>query len=364
MAAIAAQMQGALAERKPGGIGFVGMQEWASADTILPELLYDQFGDVSVFETQYDSMRAMVDCKLERAGERGLWFGVNLGDWLAPGAGMAWAAQHNGPVSGAFMVNDLRIMVRAANLLGHADDTARYGAALERAREAYRAAYVGEDGRLTDFYQGAAVMALALVFDREQDAEMWRAIFDQLVCDVRERGMQTGFFSTEHLLDVLVEGGEERLAFDVLFSEDCPGWLYEVARGATTIWEKWDAIRPDGTVNEDVAEGQGGENMVSFNHYAFGSVGGFLYRYVLGIRPLEPGFARVLVEPHVDARLGHAEGAYRSRAGEIRVAWAFEGDDASTVTFDITVPAPALIRLPDGTEHEVSPGTYHYEVRI
>ena len=362
MSAMAAQMQSALAERKPGGIGFVGMQEWASADTILPELLYEQFGDISAFETQYESMRAMVDCKLERAGERGLWFGVNLGDWLAPGADMAWAAQHNGPVSGAFMVNDLRIMVRAAELLGRADDAARYGAALERARAAYRAAFIGEDGRLTDFYQGAAVMALALVLDREQDAEVWRVIFNQLVDDVRARGLQTGFFSTEHLLDVLVEGGEEKLAFGVLLSEDCPGWLYEVARGATTIWEKWDAIRPDGTVNEDVAEGQGGENMVSFNHYAFGSVGGFLYCYVLGIRPLEPGFARVLVEPHVDARLGHAEGTYRSRAGEIRVAWAF--GEGGAVSFDITVPAPALIRLPDGAEHDVAPGTYRYEVRI
>lgn len=364
MAALAAQMQGALAERKPGGIGFVGMQEWASADTILPELLYEQFGDVSAFETQYDSMRAMVDCKLERAGERGLWFGVNLGDWLAPGADMGWAAQHNGPVSGAFMVNDLRIMVRAAKLLGREDDAARYGAALDRARAAYRAAFVGEDGRLTDFYQGAAVMALALALDREQDAEARRAIFAQLVEDIRSHGMQTGFFSTEHLLDVLVEGGEEQLAFDVLLSEDCPGWLYEVARGATTIWEKWDAIRPDGTVNEDVAEGQSGENMVSFNHYAFGSVGGFLYRYVLGIRPLEPGFARVLVEPHVDARLGHAEGTYRSRAGEIRVAWAFGDGDAGAVSFDIAVPTPSIIRLPDGAEHEVVSGTYHYDVSV
>lgn len=168
-------------------------------------------------------------------------------------------------------------------------------------------------------------MALALVLDRGRDADAWSAVFAQLVDDVRENGMQTGFYATEHLLPVLVEGGEERLAFDVLLSGDCPGWLYQVEHGATTIWERWDAIRPDGTVNEERPSDQSSGNMVSFNHYAFGSVGEFLYRYVLGIRPLEPGFARVLVEPHADARLGHAEGSYRSRAGEIRVAWEFKG---------------------------------------
>lgn len=346
----------------PAGVGFMQMQEWASADTIMPELIYDQFGDRTAFEAQYDSMRAMVDCKLKHAGDAGLWFGVNLGDWLAPGHDIAWAAQHSAPVSCAFMVNDLRIMVRAAELLGHDGDAATYRGHLERAHGAYRAAFLDEDGRLKDFYQGAAVMALALVLDRERDADAWQAVFAQLVDDVRENGMQTGFYATAHLLPVLVEGGEERLAFDVLFSTDCPGWLYQVEHGATTIWERWDAIRPDGTVNEERTSDQSSENMVSFNHYAFGSVGEFLYRYALGIRPLEPGFTSVLIEPHVDARLGHAEGSYRSRAGDIRVAWELAADGALTV--EVEVPAPAVVRLPDGTEHEAEPGSHRYAVRL
>ena len=343
----------------PAGVGFMQMQEWASGDTIIPELLYDQFGDISVLETQYESMRAMVECKLGHAGDAGLWFGVNLGDWLAPGRDIAWAAQHSAPVSCAFMVNDLRIMVRAAELLGHDGDAERYGIAYARARAAWKAAFLDDDGRLKEFYQGAAVMALALVLDRDavDEARAWKEVFAQLVEDVRTHGMQTGFYATQHLLPVLVDGGEERLAFDLLLSEDCPGWLYEVERGATTIWERWDAIRPDGTVNEDSTSDQSDENMVSFNHYAFGSVGEFFYRYVLGIRPLEPGFARVLIEPHVDARLGHAEGSYRSRAGEIRVAWRCEEEAAS---FEIETSAPALVRLPGGIEHEVGPGVHRF----
>ena len=341
----------------PAGVGFIGMQEWASADTILPALLFEHYGDRRALVEQYESMCAMVDCKLRQAGEKGLWFGANLGDWLAPGHDIAWAAQHNAPVSGAFMVNDLRIVARVAAYLGYGDDAARYREALARAQAAYRAAFLEEDGRLKDFYQGAAVMALALVLDRADDAGAWSAVFAQLVESLRARGIQTGFYATEHLLPVLVEGGEERLAFDLLLTEDCPGWIFEVNQGATTIWERWDAIRPDGTVNEERTSDQSSENMVSFNHYAFGSVGAFLYRYVLGIRPLEPGFARVLVEPHVDVRLGHAEGSYRSRAGEIRVAWALKGDELAV---EATLPVPGIIRLPDGAEHMVEKGVHRF----
>lgn len=102
-------------------------------------------------------------------------------------------------------------------------------------------------------------------------------------------GIGTGFFATAQLLPLLADHGQEKLAFDLLLQENCPGWMYQVDRDATTIWERWDAVRPDGTVNE---EDQNGSNMVSFNHYAFGAVGEFYYRYILGIQPAEPGFAK------------------------------------------------------------------------
>lgn len=138
-------------------------------------------------------------------------------------------------------------------------------------------------------------------------------------------------------------------------NEECPGWLYQVNRGATTTWERWDALRPDGTVNE---EKMSDDNMVSFNHYSFGSVGEFYYRYILGIQPLEPGYAKIALRPFVDARLGAAEGRYRSRAGEIKSAWLVDGE---TVTVRVTVPAPAELILPDGTVRELMPGSYEFE---
>ena len=100
-----------------------------------------------------------------------------------------------------------------------------------------------------------------------------------------------------------MEAGEQKLAYDVLLQENCPGWMYQVKCGATTTWERWDALKPDGTVNEEKMAGSG-ENMVSFNHYAFGSVGEFYYQYILGIRPEKPGFAKLHFAPYPDERLG------------------------------------------------------------
>ena len=351
----------------PTGIGFVTMQGWGNACTIVPELLYDQFGCLDAVAEQYDSMRTFVDCELSRAGNKHLWCAPNLGDWLTLGRDVKYMAMHNGPVSNAFLVNDLRILVRAAELLGHGGDAAHYAAELEQVRAAYIKKYVtrglfGRDQpRLAEDYQGAYIMTLALVIPRNgEHAKLWRALFSRLVEKIRREGMQTGFFSTQHLLPLLVEGGEERLAFDLLLQPECPGWMYEVNRGATTIWERWDALRPDGSVNEDSTT-KGGNNMVSFNHYAFGSVGEFLYRYVLGIEAAEPGFSRVLVQPHVDARLGHAEGSYLSRAGKIASAWTVDGSRAS---FDIEVPVASRVLLPNGETHEVEAGTHHFTCEI
>ena len=186
--------------------------------------------------------------------------------------------------------------------------------------------------------------------------ELWDRVFLKLLEKLRAEGMQTGFFATEHLLPLLADHGQAALAYDLLLSERCPGWLYQVQRGATTTWERWDALRPDGTVNEDRMSS---DNMVSFNHYAFGSVGEFYYRYILGIRPLEPGFVKVLIAPVPDPRLRHAKGSYMSRAGLVRSAWKYQKDK---IVFDVTVPTAAEIRLPDGQVHQVEPGTYRYEI--
>lgn len=335
----------------PAGIGFMTMLGWGNCNCIVPEQLYWQYGDDTLLRTQYESMKTWMECEIRHMGDANLWMGVSLGDWLALGKDIAFMAMHNGPVSNAFVVNDLRIMAWAAEYMGEPDNAKRYAEQLEKSRAAYLAAFVGEDGTMKDDYHGAYVMALQFVIPQ---GELWDKVFVNLVRKLKEEGMLTGFFATQHLLPLLAGHGEAKLAYDLLLQPECPGWMYQVQRGATTSWERWDALRPDGTVNE---EDQNGSNMVSFNHYSFGSVGEFYYRYILGIRPAAPGFAKVRIAPVVDARLGSVEGSYLSRAGEIKVAWQVGAGKAS---LQITVPAESEIDLPDGTRYNVGPGSYQY----
>lgn len=346
--------------RGPEGIGFMSMLGWGNAVTILPYMMWQQYGTAKYLKEQYESMKLHVDCEIRHmgegpAGKKNLWISPSLGDWLAPGRDVGYMAMHNGPVSNSFIVNDLRILSETAKLLGQEEDEKRYRRQLADTREAYLKAFVKEDGRMEDDYQGAYVMALRFVIP---EGGLWDACFAHLVEKIRAEGMQTGFFATEHLLPLLADHGQEKLAFDLLLNEQCPGWLYQVNCGATTTWERWDALRPDGTVNESRMSG---DNMVSFNHYSFGSVGEFYYRYILGIRPLEPGYAKVKLRPFVDARLGSVQGGYRSRAGEIRVAWRTEGDN---VELSVTTPTETELTLPDRTMQTLSAGSYQFFVKM
>ena len=317
----------------------------------MPEQLYWQYGDDTPLKEQYDSMKTLVECGIRHMGEQNLWLAPNLGDWLAPGRVIRFMAMHNGPVSNSFIVNDLRIMVWAARHLNRTEDEARYADQLQKTRAAYEKAFVNADGTMTDDYQGAYVMALAYVLE---PGALWDSVFEKLVEKLRAEGIGTGFFATAQLLPLLADHGQEKLAFDLLLQENCPGWMYQVDRDATTIWERWDAVRPDGTVNE---EDQNGSNMVSFNHYAFGAVGEFYYRYILGIQPAEPGFAKARIRPLVDERLGSVKGRYNSRAGQFLVDWCIKDH---TAAISIQTPVPAQVILPDGTEHSVPAGQYAY----
>ena len=337
----------------PAGVGFLTMLGWGNCVTIVPEMLYWQYGDDEPLRRQYDSMKAHVECEIRHMGgllgKKDLWIAPNLGDWLSPGKDVNYMAMHNGPVSNSFILNDLRIMVWAAKYLGKKEDAARYAAQLERTRAAYLKAFVKADGGMKDDYQGAYIMALKHAIPA---GALWDKTFSTLVEKLKAEGIQTGFFATEHLLPMLAEHGQAALAYNLLLQTNCPGWMYQVERGATTIWERWDSLRPDGTVNESK---MGGDTMVSFNHYAFGSVGEFYYRYILGIQALEPGFAKAKIAPVADNRLGSAAGSYRSRHGEIAVAWEMQGDAVMT---KITTPVPAEITWPDGSTETVAAGIH------
>lgn len=340
----------------PAGIGFISMLGWGNAVTILPEMMYRQFGDEEALPRQYESMKLFVEAEIRKMGKKNLWIGPSLGDWLAMGKGIAWQAMHNNPVSNAFIVHDLKVISETAERLGKREDAARYRRQLAATTDAYIKKFVSKNGIVAKDYQSAYIMALKYVLP---EGELRERVRKNFVANIRKNGLQTGFFATEHLLPLLVEAGEQKLAYDVLLQENCPGWMYQVKCGATTTWERWDALKPDGTVNEEKMAGSG-ENMVSFNHYAFGSVGEFYYQYILGIRPEEPGFAKLHFAPYPDERLGGVSGSYLSVAGKIESAWRYEPDGCH---IRLATPVEAVVLLPDGRSENVPAGTYEWTVK-
>ena len=161
-----------------------------------------------------------------------------------------------------------------------------------------------------------------------------------------ENKPDTGFMSVAHILDVLCDHGYRELAWNVLVQNGCPGWIYEVEHGATTMWENWDAIRPDGQVDG-----------CSFNHYAFGCVGDFLYRRVLGIQNAGIGYDRIRLEPGYDFPLDWAEGTYHCVHGEITLRWKKE-KDGITISGNVPVNTEAVLVLPDGNEKKLRSGKF------
>ena len=340
----------------PAGIGFISMLGWGNAVTILPEMMYRQFGDEEALPRQYESMKLFVEAEIRRMGKKNLWIGPSLGDWLAMGKGIAWQAMHNNPVSNAFIVHDLKVISETAERLGKREDAARYRRQLAATTDAYIKKFVSKKGIVAKDYQSAYIMALKFVLP---EGELRERVKKNFVANIRKNGLQTGFFATEHLLPLLVEAGEQKLAYDVLLQESCPGWMYQVKCGATTTWERWDALKPDGTVNEEKMAGSG-ENMVSFNHYAFGSVGEFYYQYILGIRPEKPGFAKLHFAPYPDERLGGVSGSYLSVSGKIESAWWY-GTDGCHIR--LATPVEAVVLLPDGRSENVPAGTYGWTMK-
>lgn len=339
----------------PGAkIGFLNMLGWGNAITLIPEMMEEQFSE-EVLTDCYESICRFVNLEIKKCKLTGLWEGVNLGDWLMVGKDMKYMAQHHGPVSNSFVVHDFRVAKDLAKKLGYNDDAKHFEKAYQRTRKAYIKRYIKPTGEMKDDYQGAYVMALKWVLDSSD------SLYDKVYKHLREHlvkeGMQTGFFASEHLLPILCDNRDERLAYDILFNEKCPGWLYEINHGATTIWERWDAIQEDGSVNESK---MADDNMVSFNHYAFGSVAEFLYRYVLGIEPKEKGFKKLKFQPKTDGRLGFAQGSYQSVSGKITSSWKYEGD---VVTVKLTTPVETEVLLEDGTEKTVAPGSYEFSYK-
>ena len=327
---------------------------WGDAAALTPLALYERSGDVGLLERQYRGATAWVGHVARLAGPSRLWdTGVQLGDWLDPTAPPEDPLQaQTDPylVSTAYLARSAWAVARTAEALGRHDDVRRYDALAAEVRAAYQGRYLGDD----PMHDTQTAHALAIVFDLLPDDEARTQAGARLAALVRDGGgtIGTGFVGTPIITDALSSTGQLDAAYELLLGRTSPSWMATVDLGATTIWERWDSMLPDGTVNP-------GE-MTSFNHYALGSVADWLHRVVAGLVPVAPGYRRIRVAPRPGGGLTSAGSRQVTPYGEASVDWEVVGDEL-VVRFVVPVGVTAEVDVPGVDTYEVGHG--RYEVR-
>ncbi len=324
---------------------------WADACVIIPWHMYLIYGDERILEEQYASMAEWIRYMEKRAGEDFLWTGdEHYGDWLSfattrsdyPGA-----TTDKDMIATAYFYYSTSQLHKIAVILDRKQDAEGYAALKENIKQAFQKEFITPNGRMSSNTQTAYVLALA--FDLVPEHLKANAA-RRLAEDVRKFGhITTGFLGTPLISHILTETGYPDLAYMLLFRKNYPSWLYPVTMGATTIWERWDGIKPDGTF-QDVG-------MNSFNHYAYGAVGNWLYSKVAGISfdPEFPGYKHFIIKPYLDDRLTYARAAYHSVYGKIKSHWEI---NATQLKLHVTIPVntTAVIELPAKNITDITEG--------
>ncbi|WP_199433451.1 glycoside hydrolase family 78 protein [Qaidamihabitans albus] len=330
---------------------------WGDAAVLTPWELYQRFGDTGVLRAQYDSAKAWVDRVTAQAGDDHLWeTGKQLGDWLDPSAPAddpADAKADRHLVATAYYARSTAVLAETAAVLGHRRDHEHYTELARAVAGAFVRRWVRPSGLLHNDAQTS--YALALRFGLIPEGRQREAAGRRLAELVRDEGhrIATGFAGTPVICDALADTGQLDTAYALLTQRECPSWLYPVTRGATTIWERWDSLLPDGTVNP-------GE-MTSFNHYALGAVADWLHRTVAGLAPAEPGYRRLLVRPRPGAGLTHAAATHETPYGRASVSWRAEHGELA-VDVDVPAGSTATVDLPGQSPFTVASGRHHWRV--
>jgi alpha-L-rhamnosidase len=328
-----------------------GSAGWADAAVVVPWTVYLVYGDTRILEQQYPSMKAWVDYMARRAGTRLLWdTDFTFGDWLAfattrsdyPGA-----TTDKDLICEAYFARSTDLLQRTAAILGKSDDAAKYADLLSKIKKVFLEEFVTPNGRLSSNTQTA--YALALGFDILPE-QMRAGAARRLAENVRAFGhLTTGFLGTPLLCQVLADYGYWDEAFLLLNRKEYPSWLYPITQGATTIWERWDGQKPDGTFQD--------KGMNSFNHYAYGAIGEWLYKAVAGIEidPQQPGYKHVLIRPHPGGGLDHAKAAIDTVYGPASSDWRISNRHF-TLAVEVPANSRATVQLPGARRDQVLEG--------
>jgi len=326
-----------------GGTGWsdgFGATGWADAAVIIPWTVYMFYGDKRILSEQYESMKAWEEYMIRESGDDCIFnTGFHFGDWLsfaeyysynsnAPDYGYAGAHTDKELIATAYFYYTTSLMVKIADVLQNNKDAEKYQKLLPRIKEAFQREFLTKSGRLSSHTQTAYTLALSFGLLPE---DMIAIAAKRLANDVNYFGhLTTGFLGTPLICMALTDNRYPDIAFKLLFNKKYPSWLYPVTLGATTIWERWDGIKPDGSFQT--------VGMNSFNHYAYGAVGNWLYTSVAGINRDEnyPGYKRIIIKPHLTNKLSYAKASYLSPYGRIMSHWESDGKE---VLLHLEIPA-------------------------
>ncbi|MFA7288499.1 MAG: glycoside hydrolase family 78 protein [Melioribacteraceae bacterium] len=326
-----------------------GAAGWADAGIIVPWTIYQNYGDKRILEVQYPSMKKWIEYLKKNAGESFIWSkGVGYGDWLAfattksdyPGA-----TTDKDLIGTAYFYYSTNLMYNIASVIGKNEDAKEYFSLMKNIKEAFQKEFITSTGRIASNTQTAYLLALA--YDLYPD-NFKPIAAERLAEDVKRFGhITSGFLGSSHIAKILSDFGYHELAFKLLFRTDYPSWLYPVTKGATTIWERWDGIRANGTFQSD--------GMNSFNHYAYGAIGKWLYSDIagIGIDPEKPAYKNIIVNPLTNDKLKFANANFHSMYGDISSSWKLEN---GKFLLRVEIPAnnTADIYLPTEIKENIS----------
>ena len=335
----------------------VGTAVWGDCATVIPGQLYESYGDAELLKQNYPLMKLWVEYIRKECGSDILWLhGFQRGDWLALDApasrpGLMSGGTDKNLVANVYYALAVRLTAKAAEVIGEEDDSREYQSLYDQIRDEINEEFVTRRGRLVTETQTACV--LLLHFDLLKEEYRDRVIMT-LVSNLTDNKnhLTTGFVGTAFLCHALTECGRHDLAEKIFLQEDYPSWLYQVNKGATTIWERWNSIAEDGTFDQS--------GMNSLNHYSYGAVGDWMYRKIAGINPVEPGYKKILLKPYLTHGLTQVSASLDTPYGMLSIDYSCKD---GLITVDVVIPAntTACLVLPE-QEGEISlgSGTYHY----
>ena len=339
-----------------------GSCAWADAATVIPWNLYMFYGDKELLKRTYPNMRSWVEWikrTEENAGCGRLWnVGFHFADWLALDTKNNSVMGGTDPyfIATAYYYYSTSLLLKAARVLGYDDDVARYSQLLDEIYAAIQNEYFTPNGLMAQTTQTAYVCALFMGFAPEEHRARLAALLEGELAATGGK-LRTGFVGTAYLNRALSACGLNNRAYQLLLNEEYPGWLYEVNMGATTVWERWNSLLPDGSISDT--------GMNSLNHYAYGAIMEWVYRDVAGINPVEdaPGFRKALLKPLPDYRLPKVSARYNSAMGWYESAWEIKKD---LFTWDVKIPfgAEAVLVFPNGDKEAIAKAHPELDVNV